>query len=49
MGLMPTLILGRKKNPISDILADIIYIISAECGYQILRQKYVMEAGYFTF
>ncbi len=25
------------------------YIILAECGYQILRQRYVMQAGYLTF
>ncbi len=34
-----TPILGSKKITISDISADVIWIISAECGYQILVTK----------
>ncbi len=38
-GSMPILILGSKKIPISDTPAEILYVISAECGYPILFTK----------
>ncbi len=47
MGLMPIPILGSKKMYLFDISTDIIYIVSAECGYLILVTKICNEGRIF--
>ncbi len=42
---MPILVLSSKKILIPAIVTD---IIGPECGYQILSQRCVMEAGYLN-